>query len=563
MLRRYTFKVHFSKRRAMRRAQEEAAMRFARMAAELRNALIELCYNTYCCRCERAGAPPPVDPRVVAYAVRDRTKAEAREIIASYRRGLGGSMRRSEPQWHKPERPWPQERKEKLRATMRRREEEKRARRKAPAKPRKPPRQASVRALALAELTGEITALRWACPEWAEMPTHMQHRVADGLVKSLAALMRGDAKAPRFKRTDRANRLPLGAKGYKLAPQGRERSRAGRSRASARNWKLTVTGLPGHMRAVGEFPAEVRQWKTADLIFHAGSWWLSVCVEIERERSHGAEEVTVRLGLIDEFAHVEGATGPRWCPGEGVRACAESPHRFHDLAGGSDNAADAVADGRAGLAGIGHIGARSDNAADAVADGRDQDGCRNPRRLPPDNAADAVADGRVIKPFSIPQSKRPAEPVADAAADALKAERDRRYRRGSRRWRRAARRIARIEARAARRRRERHHLWTSQLVRCAGAITVIAPDIPQFTKSGRGDARNWGANVKLAAALNRHILGQAPMLAVSMLQYKAEEAGIRCDLIEDDAPEIAVGRDHVAAGKAQRRLRRAIRKDAA
>ncbi len=85
-------------------------------------------------------------------------EAEAREITASYRRGFGGSMRRSEPQWHKPERPWPHERKEKLRATMQRREEEKRARRKALPQAARPRREAAVRALALADLIGEIMA---------------------------------------------------------------------------------------------------------------------------------------------------------------------------------------------------------------------------------------------------------------------------------------------------------------------------------------------------------------------------------------------------------------------
>jgi hypothetical protein len=50
------------------------------------------------------------------------------------------------------------------------------------------------------------------------------------------------------------------------------------------------------------------------------------------------------------------------------------------------------------------------------------------------------------------------------------------------------------------------------------------------------------------------------MLAVQMLQYKAEEAGIRCDVVKDETPAIAVGRDAVAFGKEVRRAKSAVKK---
>lgn len=81
----------------------------------------------------------------------------------------------------------------------------------------------------------------------------------------------------------------------------------------------------------------------------------------------------------------------------------------------------------------------------------------------------------------------------------------------------------------------------------------------EWTASPRGDARHWGANVAAVSSLNRHVLGQAPMMAVKMLEYKAAETGIRCDVVKDKAPNIAVGAKLVSAGKMLRKANRAIR----
>jgi hypothetical protein len=47
-----------------------------------------------------------------------------------------------------------------------------------------------------------------------------------------------------------------------------------------------------------------------------------------------------------------------------------------------------------------------------------------------------------------------------------------------------------------------------------------------------------------------------------MLKYKAEEAGIRCDVVEDTQPALVVGRDLVVGGKQLRRARRVVKEAA-
>jgi hypothetical protein len=90
----------------------------------------------------------------------------------------------------------------------------------------------------------------------------------------------------------------------------------------------------------------------------------------------------------------------------------------------------------------------------------------------------------------------------------------------------------------------------------SNVLTVVAPPIKDHTKTPRGDEKEWGAAVKTVSTLNRSTLSYAPAMAVQMLQYKAAEAGIRCDVVTDEAPEIAVGSDIVATTKTLRRARR-------
>jgi putative transposase len=151
-------------------------------------------------------------------------------------------------------------------------------------------------------------------------------------------------------------------------------------------------------------------------------------------------------------------------------------------------------------------------------------------------------------------------------ADAVKSVRDKRWLKPPRRdapdrleWNDACAEVTRLLAKAARIRRNALHVWTSQLISVASDLTIITPSIRQMTASARGDDKQWGANIEAVAHINRHILNQAPALARAMLEYKAAEAGIRCDVLANTSPKVAVGGDLNAAGKAVRKARRKMR----
>jgi putative transposase len=157
--------------------------------------------------------------------------------------------------------------------------------------------------------------------------------------------------------------------------------------------------------------------------------------------------------------------------------------------------------------------------------------------------------------------------VLDERLDEMKSERDRRWPRGKRYSDEeyaimvaANQEISSLSARIARQRQNALHVWTAGIVARASDITIIAPKVRENTRSGRGDAKQWGAHTELVAALNRNTLGQAPAMAIQMIKYKAEEAGIRCDIIADADPVIAVGHELVAAGKHVRRARRQLKR---
>jgi putative transposase len=154
--------------------------------------------------------------------------------------------------------------------------------------------------------------------------------------------------------------------------------------------------------------------------------------------------------------------------------------------------------------------------------------------------------------------------------DRLKSERDQRWPRRRPRgdaeeaaFRIANAEIAQLSGYLARLRRNALHVWSARIVARASDLTIIAPaSLKSETRSPRGDAAHWGANVEPVSAINRHILAQAPATAIAMLKYKAEEAGIRCDIVSDAASAISVGGDLAAAGKELRRARRQLRRAA-
>jgi hypothetical protein len=92
-------------------------------------------------------------------------------------------------------------------------------------------------------------------------------------------------------------------------------------------------------------------------------------------------------------------------------------------------------------------------------------------------------------------------------------------------------------------------------------LTIVCPPIREATASARGTERNHGAAVKTVAMLNRHVLGQAPAMAIKMLEYKAEEAGISPARVTPGEHALAIGRELPMATKAVRRAARQLKKE--
>lgn len=580
VLRRYRFKLHPTA------AQEEVLRHQARLLAQLWNGMLELCNNTYWCRREAARLAPENGYGNALYA-----------------------FRHTEPEWHKPSRPWSTDRKTKQKAL---REKKGEAQRKDEPRPASnASKEGAIKGLTYQALTGEITAVRQACPEYAAISVCSQHRVAFSLARSFKAAfdrLRKGAKPgfPEFKPTRDATAVPLGSQsGWSLSSVGRERSRGGGKRTSARRWKTYVLGVPGLINARGEFPSQPKSWKTADINFSAGSWWLSVCIEIERERPAGDDAAMVHLNLIDEFARVERAMGPRRAreaqvsqSEEGSRPPSQNPYPLNTLAIGSANSqagadsglrsmhaytdmlcpnSQTDADGGPPYRTSGELLMSPSSQTGAESGHHDQP--HIPSAAGPNSQTDAESGNHGLIPTSPVRAsnsrKGPKEErtqwstrctLIGERIDQLKSERDRRYprrpgRKTSCRSRALSARISRLTARQARIRCEAQHRWSSALIATARDLTVFAPAIQKHTKSPRGDEKNWGAAIKDVTALNRHILNYAPAAAVEMLRYKAEEAGIRCDIIVDEAPAIAIGAEIVGTGKHLRRAKRQLKKE--
>jgi len=104
-------------------------------------------------------------------------------------------------------------------------------------------------------------------------------------------------------------------------------------------------------------------------------------------------------------------------------------------------------------------------------------------------------------------------------------------------------------------------MWTTDLSRRFNDLTITAPaSISADVKSGRGDARNWGAATQVKASFNRALLGQAPETAIGMLTYKVEESGGTIEVRRRADAKTAVGNRVVATRKAVRRAKRSVKK---
>jgi transposase len=428
----------------------------------------------------------------------------------------------------------------------------------------------------------EITALRAECPEWAALSVAAARGVADRLDKAFKAFFQRAKKGagaqsgyPRYKRADRWSSISFTeacGSGWNIS---RANVYAPQSSKPAGGWLVYVKGIPGQMKARGRLPAAPLDWRTGEILLRDGAWWLSVAVEMPCRRKAGTERITISFDLIDEFARVERVNGESLA-GSQERITPSSPrHSSHPgaetlglrgdenslshrgippsgadipgLSGDENVIVDVVDHGRGadtpalkgdenktGLAGQQHRGA-------------DTPGLAGDENIPAINVHGADTPG-----LRGDENKDQLEAIQSAC--------DRRFRKFSYRWRREKQRVARKQAYMARANKHAHHLWSTNIVRHACDLTVVAPTISEWIASPRGDERHWGANVKTVSHLNRHVLGQAPALAIAMLQYKAEEAGIRCDIVKDEKPNIAVGQKLVKAGKTLRRVRRALKR---
>lgn len=356
----------------------------------------------------------------------------------------------------------------------------------------------------------QVKPLRDACPEWKALTAMTAHAIIENLVLAHRAFQRRmkelvdhpevyEAQAaafqarkgfkpsrrrlagyPRYKYRDtrQSDSIPLGCMDGPEAPprdvvrtSGKNGWLLTQNPLQPLSWRLYIKGItaPGetlHLR--GELPCDPQRFRNANVLWRNRTWWFSVCTELDCSRDGGAEPTTVRFGLIDEFATVNGH--PEILPGLVQSAL---------------------------------LGERIDELK-------------------------AQRDIR----FPLGKSLSDEDTVEKRAAGVQ---------------------IAKLYAKAGRVVRNALHVWTCDLISRSSDLTIITPDLRRQTQSPRGNEESWGANTETASQLNRHVLGQCPGMAIAMLQYKAAEAGIRCDVVKDKTPDIQLGNDLVALGKEQRR----------
>lgn len=275
------------------------------------------------------------------------------------------------------------------------------------------------------------------------------------------------------------------------------------------------------IKARGRFPVDFDDVELRDMriIRVSGVWYCSIVVKMEprMDASPMSSSNIVRFDLIDEFARVENrATGECLSCCDGEFCSSEEKNTVMNQGDVSVSGRDAL-----DLSGEDRHGVGSNNALT----GRD--------------ALDFVPDN---------------------IADAIQSEGDRRYKKFSYRWKQAKRRVAKRKAKEARQRKEALHRWTTNVVKRSLEMEVIAPPIKESTKTARGDEKDHGAAVKTVAALNRHILSQAPSMAIAMLQYKCEEAGVPFCMTKAEDHKVTIGGDLQVATKAVRKVRRQLKK---
>jgi putative transposase len=292
-------------------------------------------------------------------------------------------------------------------------------------------------------------------------------------------------------------------------------------------------GIPGSIRLRGRFPLAPQAIRNCDLVLRAGVWWFSVVVEMTpRLRRDDEQHCEIAFDLVDSFADVTFADGGYAAGSEGAVSAASddriSPHRQEQSdAGGMHPQRVRSLNERREAVGLPTV----------------------PLVRSPDERGEAVG----ITP-SEAREREARSPDERGEAVGIS-----RCRRGSARQRRLKRLLARKQARAARQRRGALHRWTTAIARRTASLTITAPaSLPEITASGRGDARRWGAAVRIKAEFNRHVLDQTPGLAIAMLAYKLAERGGAVAILDDAAPKAAIGNSVVTATKENRKLKRTI-----
>lgn len=421
------------------------------------------------------------------------------------------------------------------------------------------------------ELGNEISALYDACPEWRALSTWSARRVADALTKAFEAFFRR-AKAgagaqsgyPKYRSVARADWLPhRGVSGCKLE----------RVPGTKRDWCLNLKGIDGSIFCKGKLP-DVPGTKHGRYSNRSGFGGDDVSIGQPTRRE--ARDVLAHRNLTqqDTAGRISCAETPD-SPGQSegldlLRQQADARRRIADEVEGVDvapvrQAADTL-----------DVFVANSPAPPVFADmdiRRDAAGTwwvsvcvdmPERERMPAPVSGRAVvrlgvAITATIDDAPLPPPCLPPDTTREAAT--LQETMDG-FARGSEDWHEWRIRKARVMARSKRQRREALHEWTTDIVRRARSITVYAPpSIRDATTSGKGDERNWGANVALKADFNRNVLDQAPAMVTQMLAYKAAEAGVEFSKAVDH--QMTVGNSAVATAKALRRMRRAVERQAA
>ena len=428
------------------------------------------------------------------------------------------------------------------------------------------------RSLRYLGMSAEITALRAECPEFAAAPRvslECTVKSVDIAMQSfLTRLSRNRAAGsadragyPRYRRID------LGA------PILLEKPKSGWDFAQSlgtpnrhRRWGLRVQSIPGRLVAKGKFPCDPLAVKAASIAKVDGRWQISVAAAMPSWRASGTDKRQGRCDLIDEFARVTGQNGepvsglsPDFGQGKG-----RITQKFEGVNAVSPEVPPQM-QGDQGIAAAVEVSGSPEVPPQMQGDQGSAMRAAGGPEVPPQMQGDQGllnCDCPECLAFDYPRAPgtRRSRSTGYADLDALKSERDRRFKRGSRAWKAMSRRVAKAQAHRARAKREKLHEWTTAIVKGSSDLTVIAPPIRQITKSAKGTKADHGAAVATVAKVNRHVLAQAPAAAIAMLTYKAAEAGIRLDLVSDPSPKAAIGQDIAKAAKAVKRVRRALKR---